>query len=849
MADRNQLKVAASTPQADEDPFAELTRIMGFDPRIPVRPGLGAAPLAANGASATSDAGHGLQNGDLADEDFGVDLEKELMGDFEADLLRESEAVLADSQSEPVAELAESEPAAFAPEEAVAVEPQDPDAWRSETADYQAEPLASAEEGGDRFTWGEGDPDVVGDPDVASASSAPDLPVEDHRMLEDFEAALADVDMDFADEARPDQSEAPAEAQEDAVEMTEREEEDFYPSEALDTGYVPNEEAPVEDFPEQAQVEQYAEAPTPEPEPAKEQAAAADDPFATLAAMAARFRQGGSFDGWRQDTQGWRASAQLAAAESEQPAIQEPAPVAFETSDEPAAPEMAGDITADAGEPKTAPAAYEDDYFDLATQDVPEAAVAYADDLDIPEVPQEEAPARDAYEDLDLEFANLLDEINGPSGQPPVSGHASDDADEFEEELLQELGTGHSAVPEYAAGAAALGAGAAWAGQRAAQPVPGYGEAPAEDDFDFDPDLQEAMAVAAHEPDMRRRRGIGIGRGALVAGIVAGVAAIGGIGVFALSPGSGSGDAPTLVKADQTPIKVKPEKPGGTVIPNQDNKVYDTVAGKSTAEAAAPEQKSLVTNPQAPVDLKAAAAAASDAAAQPGENAVAGLAGDGQDAVALGEADAPSVKSEDRIEQLAGADEPDGIASVPVVAPRKVRTMIVKPDGTLVPREDPAPAAPEVAAATEAGADMTTATIAPGGDAVMPPANAPIAQPRPSERPAAAAPKPAAPAAAKPATVAMAGGAAATAAVAAADGAWAMQVASQPTEESARASYQALAQRYAGVLGGKPVSIVKADIAGKGTYWRVRIPAASRADAISLCESYKAAGGSCFVSK
>src|SRR5690606_1744914 len=127
----------------------------------------------------------------------------------------------------------------------------------------------------------------------------------------------------------------------------------------------------------------------------------------------------------------------LAAAESEQPAIQEPAPVVFETSDEPAAPEMAGDITADAGEPKTAPAAYEDDYFDLATQDVPEAAVAYADDLDIPEVPQEEAPARDAYEDLDLEFANLLDEINGPSSQPPVSGHASDDADEFEEELLQ----------------------------------------------------------------------------------------------------------------------------------------------------------------------------------------------------------------------------------------------------------------------------------------------------------------------------------------------------------------------------------------------------------------------------
>jgi hypothetical protein len=38
-------------------------------------------------------------------------------------------------------------------------------------------------------------------------------------------------------------------------------------------------------------------------------------------------------------------------------------------------------------------------------------------------------------------------------------------------------------------------------------------------------------------------------------------------------------------------------------------------------------------------------------------------------------------------------------------------------------------------------------------------------------------------------------------------------------------------------------------VAGKGTFYRVRVAADSRAEAISLCEKYKAAGGNCFVSK
>ncbi|MBX3530752.1 MAG: SPOR domain-containing protein [Rhizobiaceae bacterium] len=76
-----------------------------------------------------------------------------------------------------------------------------------------------------------------------------------------------------------------------------------------------------------------------------------------------------------------------------------------------------------------------------------------------------------------------------------------------------------------------------------------------------------------------------------------------------------------------------------------------------------------------------------------------------------------------------------------------------------------------------------------------------------------------------------------------------MQIASQPTADGAQSTYQDLARRYGSILGGKGVNIVRADIPGKGTYYRVRIPSSTRNEAISLCEKYKAAGGSCFVSK
>ncbi|RUU51439.1 SPOR domain-containing protein, partial [Mesorhizobium sp. M2C.T.Ca.TU.002.02.1.1] len=72
MADRTPLKVADHNDIADDDPFAELTRIMGFDPRQPVRQ---PAPAVEKAMPA---------NQAVEADDFDIDLEKELMGEFDS---------------------------------------------------------------------------------------------------------------------------------------------------------------------------------------------------------------------------------------------------------------------------------------------------------------------------------------------------------------------------------------------------------------------------------------------------------------------------------------------------------------------------------------------------------------------------------------------------------------------------------------------------------------------------------------------------------------------------------------------------------------------------------------------
>ena len=80
-------------------------------------------------------------------------------------------------------------------------------------------------------------------------------------------------------------------------------------------------------------------------------------------------------------------------------------------------------------------------------------------------------------------------------------------------------------------------------------------------------------------------------------------------------------------------------------------------------------------------------------------------------------------------------------------------------------------------------------------------------------------------------------------------GSYVVQVTSQRTREGALAAYQQLQRKFPSVLGGRAPSIQAANLGAKGTYYRVRIPGGSQAQAAQLCSRLKAAGGDCVVTR
>lgn len=76
-----------------------------------------------------------------------------------------------------------------------------------------------------------------------------------------------------------------------------------------------------------------------------------------------------------------------------------------------------------------------------------------------------------------------------------------------------------------------------------------------------------------------------------------------------------------------------------------------------------------------------------------------------------------------------------------------------------------------------------------------------------------------------------------------------VQISSQPNEDLAQAALNSARSRFASIIGGRQLEIQRADIPGKGIYYRVRIAAGSRESATNLCQTLQSAGGSCFISR
>ncbi len=74
-----------------------------------------------------------------------------------------------------------------------------------------------------------------------------------------------------------------------------------------------------------------------------------------------------------------------------------------------------------------------------------------------------------------------------------------------------------------------------------------------------------------------------------------------------------------------------------------------------------------------------------------------------------------------------------------------------------------------------------------------------------------------------------------------------VQLSSQRSEEAANQSLAAAQRRFGQLLTGGPLEVQRVDLDDRGTFFRVRMPASSLQTANDVCTNIKANGGDCFV--
>jgi hypothetical protein len=301
-----------------------------------------------------------------------------------------------------------------------------------------------------------------------------------------------------------------------------------------------------------------------------------------------------------------------------------------------------------------------------------------------------------------------------------------------------------------------------------------------------------------------------------------GLVAIG--GTLAWRGGASNPSGVTIIKAASGPTKVQPEAKDGKDVPGQSSTMLD----KSVST---PPVKKVVSREEPPMDVAAA------------EKTPRVIPLGGGDAARTAPVPPPPL-------------QPSQPTPSVFPEPKKVKTVAVRADGTVISSEatKPAQTAPAQPAARNSTPKTDTRAAATPTPQTTPQAARPASPPKPPATTAAAAPKPTPAAVAKPKPQVAAvqpqdeetdDDAAPAKPAAATGGGFGLQLAAAGSEGEARATAQRLGEKYSGALGGRRPSVVKA--ADKASVWRIRVSGMSRESAVGACEKIKAAGGACIV--
>lgn len=309
------------------------------------------------------------------------------------------------------------------------------------------------------------------------------------------------------------------------------------------------------------------------------------------------------------------------------------------------------------------------------------------------------------------------------------------------------------------------------------------------------------------------------------------LAAFAGVVWYAYDRGLQAGSEATapLIQADPSPIKVRPEQPGGLDVPNQDKMVYGALRpdrnGGETVERLLPPPETPVEPPQ-PVTAPATQAPVSPAT------------GDIEDR------GGPAVASQPAAGGTATVPIPPRTPQ-PVPGAGSTATTVAAPDSTdstEATAPPPPPPAPQPIDSSIPPARAPEPTPSPEPEPQVavapppPPAPVPQAAPRPAPRPepaveAAPAPSPAPqPAATPPA------------------GRFRVQLGAFRDEAAARREWDRLSRRYPDVLSGLALRIQQVDLgAGKGVFHRIQGGMLSEAAAEQACATLKSRNQACLL--
>jgi hypothetical protein len=377
--------------------------------------------------------------------------------------------------------------------------------------------------------------------------------------------------------------------------------------------------------------------------------------------------------------------------------------------------------------------------------------------------------------------------------------------------------------------------------------------------YQYDEPYDDAAYDERTRPQARSRKGM------LTVGAVLGVAILGVASALMFS-GGGSGTIsgePPLITAGSEPLKVAPQNPGGVEIPNQNRQIYGGTGDEETQ---------IVDREEQPVDIGEVAREAPRVVLPP--------PGGIQERA-----------ENDPISQVLAGIEPTGLQSPPNMSaavaalgePRRVRTVSVRPDGTIIgspatqqiaqaqpePRtitdlmpsqpfqqEAAAPAViPQVA--SEPAPPVPTQPAPVAQQAPVPPAPVQQAQPAPQSPAAPVAPmsltgatQPAVPQQApeQVASIPAPAQQAPAAQAPAQTGGYAVQLAIRDTEERAYQAFSQYQTRYAGIIGNVDPIVRRAEVNGN-TIYRIRVGPYALGEANTICERIKGTGGDCFVAR